>query len=87
MCNVLQSEVLINKSNQVIKSVENCMSENNIAAVHDIDDDDIDEVVSVTELLDKYADIFEECDVNIDNESVFSNYNENAIAYFAGYVA
>lgn len=83
----IESEALINKPNQVIKSVENCMIESNVAAVHDIDDDDIDKVVSVTELLDKHANIFEECDVNIDNESVFSNYNKNAIAYFAGYVA
>jgi len=78
----LESEALINKPNQVIKTVENCMSENNVTAVHDVYDD-VD--ADLTELLDKHADILEEYDVN--NVSIFNNYDENAITYFAGYVA
>lgn len=61
------------------------MSENNIATINDDIDDDIDDVASVTELLNKHADILEECDV--DNVSILSNYDENAITFFAGYVA
>ncbi|KMQ86056.1 hypothetical protein RF55_15077 [Lasius niger] len=61
-----ESEALINKPNQVIKTVENCMSENNVA-VDDVEDD-VDDADLVTELLDKHSDILEEYDVNINNE-------------------
>lgn len=81
-----ESEALIKKPNQLIKTVENCMSENNVATI-DNDVDDENDVALLTELLDKHADILEECDVDTDNVSIFSNYDENAITFFAGYVA
>lgn len=83
-----ESEALINKPNQIIKTVENCMNKNNFAAIDDTDYDiDDDDAIIVTDLLDKYADILEEYDVDMGNISISSNYNENAITYFAGYVA
>lgn len=81
-----ESEALINKPNQFTKTVENCMSENNVAAVDDIDED-IDDADLVTDLLEKHADILQEYDVDMNNVSIYSNYDKNAITYFVGYVA
>ncbi|XP_011884001.1 PREDICTED: uncharacterized protein LOC105571140, partial [Vollenhovia emeryi] len=81
-----ESEALINKPNQITKTVENCMSTNNVSAVDDVEED-VDDADLVTELLDKHADILEEYDVDMNNVSILSNYDENAITYFAGYIA
>lgn len=83
-----ESEALINKPNQITKTIENCMKENNFAAVDDVDNDvDDADLTEVTDLLDNHADILEEYDVDANNVSILSNYDENAITYFAGYVA
>lgn len=79
-----ESEALINKPNKLIKTIENHISKNNVAIIdHDIDDD----VASITNLFNKYADILEECDLDTENVNILSNYDENAITSFAGYVA
>ncbi|KMQ85764.1 transposable element p transposase [Lasius niger] len=65
-----ESEALINKPNQVIKTVENCMRANNVVAVDDVEDD-VDDPDLVTELLDIHSDILEEYDVDINNVSIF----------------
>lgn len=81
-----ENEALINKPNQVIKTVKNCMSANNVVAVDDVEDN-VDDADLVTELLDKHSDILEDYDVDINNVSILNNYDDNATTYFAGYVA
>lgn len=81
-----ESEALINKPNQIIKTVEQCMSQNNVVAVDDIEDD-VDDNDLVKDLLDKHANVLEEYNVDTNNVSILSNYDKNAITYFAGYVA
>jgi len=82
-----ESEALINKPNQLIKMIENRMNKNNVAIIDDdVDDDDDDNVASITNLFNKHADILEECDLDTENVSILSNYDENAITFFAGYV-
>lgn len=80
-----ESEALINKPNPQTKTLENFISESDISAVNEEDVDDPD---PITDLINNHADILEECDkMNIDNVNVSSNYDDNAITYFAGYVA
>ncbi|XP_011884083.1 PREDICTED: uncharacterized protein LOC105571225 isoform X1 [Vollenhovia emeryi] len=64
-----ESEALINKPNQITKTVENCMSTNNVSVVDDVEED-VDDADLVTELLDKHADILEEYDVDMNVYSV-----------------
>lgn len=76
----LESESLINQPSLLVKQIENNMNEN-YAAEYDINLEN--------ELLIEDTEIFEEYDnvEDIENTNILGNYDENAIAYFAGFVA
>lgn len=78
----LESEDLINQPNQLTKTAENTMSTINVPFINDDADADDAEL----ELFDK--EILEEMgDIDMENKNALSNYDENAITYFTGYVA
>lgn len=76
----LEAECLINPPTDVIKAIENSMSTSHSFVQHDIDPED--------ELFANDVDILEQYDNTEDTGNINSliSYDENAIAYFAGYV-
>lgn len=78
----IESETLINRANEVIKTMENCLSTNNAVAT---DENDLE---SNIEFLTNNQEFFEEWnDIEVEHINKLSNYDENAVTYFAGYVA
>ncbi|XP_067212770.1 uncharacterized protein [Linepithema humile] len=76
-----ETESLINPPSKFIKTMENFMSESHTVIQHDIDPED--------ELLMEDTKILEEYDNIEDQENInpLNFYDQNAIAFFAGYVA
>jgi len=75
-----EAESLINTSSQFVKMIENNLNENHVIVQHDIEPEH--------KLLMENAQILEKYDVmeNSENISLLTVY-QNAIAYFAGYIA
>jgi len=76
-----EAECLINPPSKLTKAIENSMSASNISVQHDIDPED--------ELFTNDVDILEQYD-NIEtteNVNLLNSYDQNAIAFFAGYIA
>lgn len=79
-----ESEALINKPTKIVKTVENCLHKTNVTAA---DEEDVDEE-DVESNIDRYIDMLGECeDVKMEQKNINSSYDENAVTYFAGYVA
>jgi len=72
-----ESEILINEPSRLIKTIEKFMSINNYT---EYDDSENELFVEDAKFLEDYVNVEE-------NINPLSNYDENAIAYFAGFVA
>jgi len=75
-----EAESLINPPSQFVKMIENNLNENYVTVQHDIEPEH--------ELLMEDAQILEKYDMeNSENINLLTAYDQNAIAYFAGYIA
>ncbi|XP_072751257.1 uncharacterized protein [Anoplolepis gracilipes] len=78
-----ETKSLINPPNQFVKTIENLPNENHTVVQHDIDPED-ELLERDTKILEEYEDIHIEDSENINSLNI---YDQNAIVFFAGYVA
>lgn len=75
----IENETFINRANEIIKTMENCLSTNNAIVT---DENDLE---SNIEFLTNNQEFFEEWnDIEVEHINKLSNYDENAVTYFAG---